>query len=64
VRDSSFCSVSVNLESLRFLANGFEGLRQGKPEETFNELIIKNKKKRDKKIGEMSSLSSNRGGDN
>ena len=52
------------IESLCFLANGFEGLRQGKPEETFNELIIKNKKKRDKKIGEMSSLSSNRGGDN
>jgi hypothetical protein len=39
-------------------------LRQGKPEETFNELIMKNKKKRDKKIGEMSSISSNRGGDN
>ena len=46
------------------IANGFEALRQGKPEETFNELIMKNKKKRDKKLGELSSVSSSRGGDN
>lgn len=46
------------------LANGFENLRQGKPEETFNDLLKKNKKKRDKRLGEMSSLSSARGGDN
>ncbi len=46
------------------VANGYEELRQGKPEETFNDLLMKNKKKRDKKLGEMSSLSSSRGGDN
>ena len=31
---------------------------------TFNDLLRKNKKRRDKKMGELSSISSHRGGDN
>jgi hypothetical protein len=57
--------LACNVLLLKSLAHSYESLRPSeKGEETFNDILRRNKKRNDRRMGDQSSQSSNRGGDN